>query len=434
MANTLTQKRLATNAISLYGVQFCRKLLPFLCVPYLARVLEPAGWGRVAFALAFGELMVILIEFGFNLSATRELARHRESREACRAISSGVLGAQAVLCVAAICCALIVAPWVPGFRSYPRLFAAALFYGIAQGIAPLWFFQGLEMMATGAALEISGKLLSVICVFAVAHAPTDDWKVVLVQGIPSAISAIAGMVLIRRVTGFEMPAFADIRGALERGWPLFLFRSGIGLYGLANAFVLGLFAPAMQVGYYASAEKVSKAASGLLTPLREAIYPRLSNLTRHSPFEARRLAQMGSLIAISAGFGISLTLYALAPFIIRTLMGSSFGPSVAVLRILAALPLVIAVTESVGLQWLLPQGRDMSVTRIIYSGGLLNIALSILLATRFGHTGMAWAVLSAETFVALRMAATALKAKWRDEERTADPAAIAEPCLAGSGD
>jgi PST family polysaccharide transporter len=420
MPNALSQKTLTRNALSLYGVQFCRKLLPFVCVPYLARILGPAGWGRVAFAVAFGEILVMLIEFGFNLSATREVARHRDSREQCRAISAGVLGAQAVLSLAAIACALIVMPWVPGLRDYPRLFAGALFYGIAQGIAPVWFFQGLERMGTAAVLEVSGKLLGVGCVFAVAHVPGDDWKVVLVQALPSAISAVVGIALIQRTVGLEVPTLASVRAALKRGWPLFLFRSGVGLYGLANAFVLGLFAPAAQVGYYASSEKVSKAAYGLLSPMREAIYPRLSNLMRHSPSDARRLARMGSVIATGAGLLLSVVLCVMAPFIIRILMGPGFEPAVGVLRILSALPLIIAVTESVGLQWLLPQGRDMSVTKIIFGGGFLNLALSFVLAPRFGHIGMAWAVVTAETFVAVRMAMAAFEAARVQEKPLAD--------------
>jgi polysaccharide transporter, PST family len=396
-------KKLTRNALALYGVQFCRKLVPLMSVPYLARILGPAGWGRVAFALAFGELLVMLIEFGFNLSATREVARHRECRKSCREIAAGVLGAQAVLSVAAVSVALALMPLIPALRNHPRLFGAALFYGVAQGIAPLWFFQGLERMGTAAALEISGKLLGLACILAVAHSPSDDWKVLLVQALPPAICSIAGIALMHRATGLEMPRIAGIRGALERGWPLFLFRSGLSLYGIANAFVLGLFAPAVQVGYFASAEKIGKAASGLLSPVREAIYPRLSNLIRHSPSDARRLASAGSQIAIAAGLLISSMLFVLAPWIVRVLMGSGFGPAVSVLRILSVLPLIIAVTESVGLQWLLPQGRDKTVNQIIFSGGFLNLALAFLLAPRLAHVGMAWAVVTAETLVALCM-------------------------------
>jgi PST family polysaccharide transporter len=323
--------------------------------------------------------------------------------------------------------------FVPGLHNHPRLFLAALFYGVAQGVAPIWFFQGLERMTTSAGLEIGGKVLSVACVFAVAHTPADDWKVVLVQALPSAVTATAGILMIHRVVGIQVPRAAEVHAALQRGWPLFLFRSGLGLYGLANAFVLGLFAPATQVGFYASAEKISKSSSGLLSPLREAIFPRLSNLARHSPSDARRLASLGSWLGTIAGLLVSVTLYVLAPFIIRILMGRGFEASVAVLRILSVLPLVIAITESVGLQWLLPQGRDLSVTWIICAGGALNIALSIVLAPRFGHIGMAWAVVTAETFVALRISKAAFDANRPGSSEDLGVAAPGKACFAGSG-
>ena len=72
------------NAAALYGVQFVRKLLPLVIIPYLARTLGPAGWGVVAFTQSIAEFMVLVIEFGFNLSATREIARNRESKRRLR--------------------------------------------------------------------------------------------------------------------------------------------------------------------------------------------------------------------------------------------------------------------------------------------------------------------------------------------------------------
>src|SRR5205823_1413572 len=122
-------------------------------------------------------------------------------------------------------------------------------------------------------------------------------------------------------------------------------------------------------------EKIGKSAAGLLSPLREAIYPRLAGLFHHSPAAARRLAGVGAMIATGAGILVSASLYVFAPLIIHILMGRDFGPSVSVLRILSALPLIIAITESVGLQWLLPQGHDGMVNQIILSGGFLNLAL-----------------------------------------------------------
>ena len=79
-------KGLARGALALYGVQFVRKIIPLISIPYLARILGPAGWGLVAYVLSFSEILGQVFEFGFNLSATREIARHRADRERCSEI------------------------------------------------------------------------------------------------------------------------------------------------------------------------------------------------------------------------------------------------------------------------------------------------------------------------------------------------------------
>jgi O-antigen/teichoic acid export membrane protein len=64
--------------------------------------------------------------------------------------------------------------------------------------------------------------------------------------------------------------------------------------------------------------------------------------------------------------------------------------------------------HSAGLQWLLPLGMDMQVNRVILRAGALNLILALVLAPRFFHIGMAWAVVSAEGLVCLSMLYLAL--------------------------
>jgi peptidoglycan/xylan/chitin deacetylase (PgdA/CDA1 family) len=90
------------------------------------------------------------------------------------------------------------------------------------------------------------------------------------------------------------------------------------------------------------------------------------------------------------------------------LLGGGFQPTVNVLRILSLLPPLIAVTQSLGYQWLLPHGREKVVNRIIIGAGLLNVTLAVFLAPRFAHIGMALAVVCAEIYVATRMLYTVM--------------------------
>src|SRR5271170_3092180 len=65
------------NVIALYGVQACTYALPLLTLPYLARVLGPSGWGVVVFAQAIGEVIACIVEYGFDISASRETSLQR---------------------------------------------------------------------------------------------------------------------------------------------------------------------------------------------------------------------------------------------------------------------------------------------------------------------------------------------------------------------
>ena len=394
---------LVQNAVALYGIQFGRKLAPLVIIPFLARTLGPVGWGTVAFTQSLGEFIVLVIEFGFNLSATREIARNRESKEMCSQIMAGVMGAQIVLALTAVLIAIVLSNWIPILRDNPRLLASGLFYAVAQGFMPIWFFQGLERMRAAAALEISGKMLGMAGILLLVRSPEDGWLVLFIQGLTPGIFTLVGLGMAYRAIPFCMPSWLLVRDAVRVGWPMFIFRSGESLYGVGNAFILGLFASPELVGYFASAEKISKASFGLLNPIREALYPRLSRMAHGSPNEAARLARIGVLIMGAGGLLLGGALFLFAPLLIRLLLGEAFEPAVMVLRILALLPPLLSITYSIGLQCLLPLGRDADVNRIILTAGALNVALAVILAPRLGHIGMAWAIVTAELFVSFSM-------------------------------
>ncbi len=395
----LVRHPVARNSAALFGVQICRKTFPLVTIPFLTRMLHADGWGTVAFVLSLSELVALVIEYGFNLSATREISQKRADRDACRNVMGGVLGAQAVLAAIGIGLALAVTPFLPLLRDHPRLVAAGLFYAVAQGCTPLWFFQGLERMKLAAGLEVFAKTAALVGILLLVRAPEDAWKVVSLQAGAAGVSTVAGVALAFRSFSFRMPTVALVGGALRRGWPMFVFRSAESLYGVGNAFLLGLFAAPAVVGYFATAEKISKAVFGLLNPVREALYPRLSLLVASAEREAAKLARLGILFMTGTGAMLTAAVAVTAPWLVHLVAGEAQAGAIPVLRVMAALPLVLSVTYSVGLQWLLPLGRDVTVNRIILGGGAINLAVSFMLAPRFGAMGMAASVLTAELFV-----------------------------------
>lgn len=430
LAARLVSSQLVQNVAALYGVQIVRKVLPLMIVPYLVRVLGPTGWGVFAFTQSLAEFVVVVIEFGFNLSATREIARNRQSKIACGEIMAGVLGSQMVLAICGIVGAFLVTRAIPVLRDNPKLLAAGLFYAIAQGFIPLWFYQGLERMRLAATLEISGRVVGLLSIFLLVRSADDTWAALLIQGVAPAFSTVIGLTMAYRHIPCQMPTRSSIQNALVRGWRMFVFRSGESLYVVGNAFILGLFVSPIQVGYFATAEKISRAIFGLLNPVREALYPRLSSIAHRSPKEALQLARAGVTVMVTGGVVLGGGLFVFAPLLIRLLMGQVFTPAVMVLRILSVLPVLLAITQSAGMQWLLPLGRDTDVNRIILQAGALNVALALVLAPRFAQTGMAWVVVSAEMFVSLSMIRAVLRSP-SDLMGTVKPASLRELATTG---
>jgi PST family polysaccharide transporter len=220
---------IARNAAVLYVQQAASYVLPIITIPYLARVLGPHAWGVVVFAQGFSNWLARLLEYGFNLSATRDVAGHRSDKERVAGIVSGVLGAQVLLAVAAGVAAIVAGLTVPSFQGRTLYLVLAWLAAITQGANPLWFYQGFEDMRLPALLSVAARVIATAGIFFLVNSPADGWIVLALQvagGFASSGIAIGSM--YRRVPA-RMIRFRSACAALVQGWRVFLLRGSITL-------------------------------------------------------------------------------------------------------------------------------------------------------------------------------------------------------------
>jgi PST family polysaccharide transporter len=416
-------RKLWENLASLYGIHAFNYLVPLLTLPYLARVLGPEEWGAFAFADSYARFVSLAIEYGFGLSATRDVARSAHDSLARGRQLSGVFGAQLLLGAVALAITTLFARFMPIFASHRWLLPGAFFLAMSQGVSPMWYFQGIERVRLMGALWILGRFLGVGALFVFVHSRGDGPIALFIQGLAPFVAVLAGVLLAYRDTPFFWPSIRRGWMALHSGGALFLFRAGTTLYSSSNVLLLGLFAPPVTVAWFAGAEKLARGAIAAWGPINLVFYPRINHLMATDRIGAERAARWSAWLMMTAGLGMGLAIFSSAPLIVRLALGSGFEPASRVLRVMAALPPLIALSNVLGAQWMLALRLDKELNWIICGAALINLAGAFTFGRWYSAIGMATSIVVAEAFVA---AATLVILRMRKLEpwRTA-PAEIA---------
>lgn len=396
---SLLRRRLVSNALSLYGVQFAKYVFPLVTIPYLTRVLGPSGWGLVALAQAYGAYLSLPVNYGFQFSGTREVARFKDDRDKLSNIFASVTGAKCLLACPCVLVSIGVARWVSAFHDRPLLLWMAVFAALVPSFTPIWYFVGLEELKLVAALDVVARGVATAGVFVVVHHRGDAWKVLAAYGGGGSVALIVAMYLAYRDLVPRVPGIRDMWEMLRAGRSMFVTSTAIGLYASGNAFILGLFAPPEIVGYYAGAEKMVRAALQLLQPPSQALFPRISNLVHHDLARAFGLVRRSTILFAALGLFGGGVIFVAAPWLVRIVLGTGYDSAIPIARLLSVLLPLIALSTVTGTLWLIPHKLDRSVEVITLVAGAINVGLAVALAPHLMGVGVALAVVVAEAFV-----------------------------------
>lgn len=386
---------LARGLAGLAGLQVLHVALPLLTLPYLTRVLGPEAWGEVAAAFALGNLAATLPEYGFSVSATRTLAQLDRRAEGRSGFVSSVVAAKLVLAIGAVAVLLgLQAVGATGVAD-GALLAGACLIAAGHGLWMAWYFEGIERVGKFFRSVLVARLLYVLFLLALIRTPADAPLVPILYGMSGFVAVALALRLMPRLGRI---AWRDVADVLRAGWPGFAQRLLVMLYAGGNVFWLSVLAGPVAAGGYGVAEQSVRAACLALVPVSRALYPRYS---RHAAGARPEGWMRYTLTAVAgAGLFLSAAVFALAG-LLPVVFGEVFAGFVPVVRWLAPLPLLVALSQYWTVQRLLARGRDTQVAGLFGVGAVVDLGLAVLLVPRFGAVGMAMALLVAEAVVAV---------------------------------
>jgi len=389
------------NLLYLYAVQAANYLFPLITLPYLARVLGPEGFGKLALAQALALYLYAFLEYGYQFTATREVARNREDRAELGKIAAGVLHARLLLLLPLLPLGFGLGWAIPPLRGDSPLIAGALLAAIGQGFSPLWFFQGLEQMGRVAFLEVLVRGATTLGVFMLARNPGDVAIPIYLQAASYWLTAFLGLSWLRAQVVW--PGLAGGGAWLRKGVPFFVYNLATLLYTSLNVTLVSLVLPAAQVGQYAGAERLVRPLVNVWSPITRLFFPRLSFAFAQRRPEARRWLRQAFLLTLGVGGVLGGGLFLSAPILVPLFLGPGYEMAVPTVKVLSLFLVLSALSSFVGVQLLLPMGLDRPFLAIALSAGMLNIALALWALPRWGALAMAWVTVAVEAWVALGM-------------------------------
>ena len=394
-------KTLFINISSLSVIQIMNMVFPAVTLPYLVRILGPEKFGLVNFGIAFSTYFLTLSDYGFNLSATKEISINRASKENVSRIFSNVFYTKVILGVISFILFLLILLSFDKFSEEKVLYLLSFGYVIGSVIFPVWYFQGMERMEFLPGFFFFPRLIGTIFIFILVKQPGDYLKLIGIYGGVQVLSGSAAFyfTLVRERVKLIRPSIEGIRQQLSKGYRIFLSNISIGIYTSSATILLGLLAGNTAVGFYVAADKIKNLVSAFLSSVSTGVYPYVNRLLQESRESFLRfnykLLKLRSLFTLL----IAIMIYFLADPIVTIVLGDNFTSSIPVLKILAFIPFIVGLSNSFGIQIMLPLNLENAFLKIVSSAALLNMMLAVYLIVTLNGLGAALSILLTEIFV-----------------------------------
>jgi len=392
------RKVVMKNFASLSVLQAITYLLPVVILPYLFRVIGPAKFGLISFAQALVQYFMILTDYGFSISATKEISLCREEHEKVCAVFSTVIMVKVLLAALSLGVLSAIVYFIPRFRQDWMVYVLSFGAVVGNTLFPVWFFQGTEKMKHIAQLNIVGAVVFVFSIFLFVKGPRDYLMVPLINSSVFLLTGVLGLYVAFRRLGvsFRFPGYENIRKQLRAGWDIFISIVAINAYTTTRIFTVGLLTNNTITGFYSIAERIAGLMQTFpLTSFSQALFPRLSKIFRKNKKKAIEIMLKVQHITINISLIFLPVVFIFAHLVVRLVCGGEYPETVSSLRFLL-ISVFFVIANAFRVQFLLVCGKTHIYSRIHVVMALVGLPLIFLLTYSFSYIGTAIATVIIE--------------------------------------
>ena len=390
------------NFLFLAIIQSSNVLISIISMPLLIQNIGVDQFGLVNLALAVIVLMNVLVVYGYNLSAPREVAISQKDKTALSHLVSNVFSAKILLASSAAFVILVAVFGLNLFKEYQIILVFSILMLFSEATLPLWFFQGMEKMKLISIANIFSKLLFLMGIVLFIHSPEQSKWVNFMMGFFGLSINLGLLVYIHyflRIKFFK-PEWGAIKVSLKENFLLFLSSASSYISVNGGLIILSFFSVAETLGMYSLAERVVMVLRMFPAMIIQSIYPNASKLFQSDEKAFFRFLRNVYFRVVAFGVFITMMTYLAAPLAIKVLARAELQDSVTYLQILSLVPLLACLNIANVVMMLVVDLKKL-LFKASWMMCLYMVIVASLLTYEYGGIGLSIAIVSTEIAVFL---------------------------------
>ncbi len=413
-------KLIFKNLVSLGFVQGLNLLIPLLVTPYLIKNIGVSNFGIVSTAQSVVGFFVLLVDFGYNITAVRRVAQAKGDKKEIEKIINGVFFLKLFLLMAAFILFLLLVFLIPQF--YKNAFTYLCSFTMVMGYAllPVWYYQGIEKINKTIIPVMIFKLLSIVLIFYFIKKETDSPYVNFLFGLTNIFT---GIVLYFDICSNYHLSIKSInitllKSEFKGSIAMFFSNISVVIYGNSSLFILSFFLTPYTLGIYSIIDKIIQILKAFLGLVHQVTYPRLCNIVKDGGLNLLSFIKKVYTLVWVFVFTICLFLYFMPGILVSYFVKDDTSILFAskVLKYFSFILFIISLNMPF-YQTLLAYKKDWLTVKILFAGSLISIFLNVILLPFFKLEGTVITMYLVETLVTVSLFYYVLQIKESYEKR-----------------
>lgn len=271
-------KVLVQNFSYLSVLQVVNLLIPLVTYPYLIRVLGKDVYGLVVFAQALVAYLVIIVSYGFHVSAVKQISINRDNMEKINEIVSSVLIIKSILLILTFLLLGILLYLIEESHGYEALFCLSMWSCVYDVIFPVWFFQGIEKMKYITYITLLSRVIFLGFIFVFIKSSFDLLYIPIINGFGAIVAGIISLyiVFVKLNVKFSFQPLKILMYYLKDSTAIFITNVSSRFYYSTNKVIVGSFLGMAEVAYYDFAEKIVALSQIPIVLATQTVFPKIS--------------------------------------------------------------------------------------------------------------------------------------------------------------